>query len=198
MMATLKERVDETPAEAFLSTAQQYHLAAATLLPLYQRAESPLYFLFAHAIELALKAYLRSRGLSAPRGQRGHALQGLFEQCQRKGLQVAATCGMLIHLSGKSENKQHGFRYFVFEPKGRPDINYLREVVDELMGVVEEEVHKKPTKGLSGAAPKVSQWASQRRNRRFLTPVASSVVVALGITLWAAATQKCIHRRRRP
>ena len=189
MMATLKERVDETPAEAFLSTAQQYHLAAATLLPLYQRAESPLYFLFAHAIELALKAYLRSRGLSAPRGQRGHALQGLFEQCQRKGLQVGCDLRNVIHLL-ESENKQHGFRYFVFEPKGRPDINYLREVVDELMGVVEEEVHKKPTKGLSGAVLKFHSGQAERRNRRFLTPVASSVVVALGITLWAAATQR--------
>jgi hypothetical protein len=86
MTTTLKRRVDEPPAEAFLNTAQQYHLAATTLLPLYQQAESPLYFLFTHVIELALKAYLRSHGLSPPRRQEGHALQKLFEQCQRKGL----------------------------------------------------------------------------------------------------------------
>jgi hypothetical protein len=51
----------------------------------------------------------------------------------------------------ESENKQHGFRYFVFEATSRPDINYLREVVDELMGVIEEEVNNRPTKGLAGA-----------------------------------------------
>src|SRR6266516_7100953 len=153
MAATLKGSVGEPPAEACLIMAQQYHLAATTLLPIHQRAEHPLYFLFTHAIELALKAYLRSRGLSTPRGQQGHALQKLFEQCQRNGLQGGFDLRNVIQLL-ESENKQHGFRYFLFAGTGRPDIKYLREVVDELMGVIEQEVKSRPTKGLAGAVLK--------------------------------------------
>jgi hypothetical protein len=146
-------KADETTAEAFLNTAKQYHLAARTLLPLHQQAESPLYFLFAHTIELAFKAYLRSRALATPRGQRGHALRDLREQCHKNGLQVGFDLRNVVQLL-ESENSRHGFRYFVFEGTGRPDINYLREVVDELMRVVEEEVAKRPTTGLSGAVLK--------------------------------------------
>jgi len=153
-MAKPKERLDNvTQAEAFLNTAQQYHLAATTLLPLHQQVESPLYFLYTHALELALKAYLRSHGLPTPLGQPGHALQALFEQCQRKGLQVHSDLRGVIDLL-ESENKLHGFRYFVFKATGRPEINYCRKVVDELMGVVAEEVKKRPTKGLSSAVMK--------------------------------------------
>jgi HEPN domain-containing protein len=97
-MTTLKGRVDETPAEAFLNTAQQYHLAATTLLPIHQRAASPLYFLFTHALELALKAYLRSRGHATPRGSHGHALRDLLEQCHRNGLQVGLDLRNVVQL----------------------------------------------------------------------------------------------------
>ena len=46
-------KADETTAEAFLNTVQQYHLAARTLLPLHQQAESTFCFLFVHTNELA-------------------------------------------------------------------------------------------------------------------------------------------------
>jgi HEPN domain-containing protein len=143
-MTTPKKRVEESPAEAFLSRARQYHLAATTLLPLYQQVESPLYFLFTHALELALKAYLRSHGLPTPRGPQGHALRDLLEQCYRNGLQVGCDLQNVVQLL-ESENSRHGFRYFLFEGTARPEINYLREVVDELMQVIEEEVSKRPT-----------------------------------------------------
>ncbi len=154
MAETFKGRGDETTAEAFLNMAQQYHLAATTLFPIYQRVEPPLYLLFTHAIELALKAYLRSYGLSTPRGQQGHALQGLLAQCKRNGLQVGSDLQNVIQLL-ESENKQHGFRYFVFEATHRPDINYVREVVDKLMRIIEAEVNNRPTKGLVGAVLKI-------------------------------------------
>jgi HEPN domain-containing protein len=121
-MTTLKGRGDETPAEAFLTTAKQYHLAAITLLTIHQRVEAPLYFLFTHALELALKTYLRSRGLATPRGPQGHALRDLLEQCYRNGLQVGLDLRNVVQLL-ESENSRHGFRYFVFEGTGRPDIN---------------------------------------------------------------------------
>jgi hypothetical protein len=151
-----------TWAEAFLNTAQEYHFAATKLLPLHQQLESPLYFLFTHALELALKAYLRSHGLPTPLGQPGHALKALFEQCQRKGLHVHSDLRGIIDLLG-SENELHGFRYFVFKATARPDINYVREVVDELMGVVAEEVKKRHTKGLSGAVMKFTVGKPEKK-----------------------------------
>jgi HEPN domain-containing protein len=129
-----------------------YYRAARTLLQLHQQAESPLYFLFVHTIALAFKAYLRSRGIVTPRGQRGHALRDLLEQCHRNGLQVDLDLRNVVQLL-ESENSRHGFRYFVFEGTGRPDINYLREVVNELMRVI-EEVIKRPTTGLSSVVLK--------------------------------------------
>jgi len=147
-MTTPKKRVEESPAEAFLSMARQYHLAATTLLPLDQQVEYPLYFLFTHALELALKAYLRSHGLLTPRGLQGHALRDLLEQCYSNGLQVGRDLQRdLQNVVGllEYENSKHGFRYFLFETTGRPGIDYLGAVVDELMPVIEEEVSKRPT-----------------------------------------------------
>jgi hypothetical protein len=149
-MTTPKKRVEESPAEAFLSMARQYHLAATTLLPLYQQVKSPLYFLFTHALELALKAYLRSHGLPTPRGSQGHALRDLLEQCHRNGLQVGLDLQNVVQLL-ESENSRHGFRYFLFEGAGQPEINWLHEVVDELMRVIEKEVSKRPTQRLASA-----------------------------------------------
>src|SRR5262245_19201526 len=79
-MMTKKERgLSEPTFQAFLSKAQQYHFGATTLFSAACRAESPLYFLYTQTIELALKALLRSRGLSIPRT---HALRSLCRQCQ--------------------------------------------------------------------------------------------------------------------
>lgn len=161
MMAKL-ERGGETPAEAFLNTAQQYHLAATALLPLHQQVDSPLYFLFTHAIELAFKAYLRSHGLPTPQGPEGHALQDLFERCRGEGLQGHSELRNVIQLL-ESENKWHGFRYFLFKGTGRPEINYLREVVDELMVVVAEEVKMRPSEGLSGAVLKITVGKPEKK-----------------------------------
>lgn len=134
----------ECSAEAFLNMAQEYHLAATTLFPLRGRAESPLYFLYTHTLELALKAYLRSHGR---RVARTHKLPRLLQLCADDGLRVHFDLRNVIHLL-ESENKEHGFRYFVFAATGKPEITYLREVVDDLMTVVVEEVKKRPSTDL--------------------------------------------------
>ena len=145
-----KSKADAPTAEAFLHTAQQYHLAARTLLPLHQQVESPLYFLFAHTIELAFKAYLRSHGPEPPRW---HKLRDLLEQCHSNGLQVGLDLLNVVQLLDY-EHRRHGFRYFLFESTGRPDINWLCEVVDALMPIIEEEVSTRPTTGGSSAVLK--------------------------------------------
>ena len=53
-----------------------------------------------------------------------------------------------IHLL-ESENEEQGFRYFVRKSASMPEITYLREVVDELMAFVNEEVKRRPSAGLN-------------------------------------------------
>jgi hypothetical protein len=152
----------ETPAEAFLKTAHEYHLAATTLLSIQQQVESPLYYLYAHSIELCLKAYLRSYELPTPLGKRGHALGALLDQCQGKGLSLRTDVRNVIRLL-ESEHRFHGFRYFVFRATSRPEINYLREVADELIQVVSEEVGKGATPGPSKAVLKFTVGKPEKK-----------------------------------
>ena len=104
--------------------------------------ESPRYFLYAHAIEFAFKAYLRSRGIPTVR-LKGHDLQKLLKSCLEKGLQAPSDLAAVIgHL--QSENEEHGFRYFRFNGTSRPEIHWLRTIADGLLDVVVEEVKKSP------------------------------------------------------
>lgn len=130
----------EPTAEAHLYTAQQYHLAANKLFAFGQEVEMPLYFLYAHTIELALKAFLRSLGERVPRI---HTLPALSELCGEHGLKVSSDVLQVISLLD-SETRFHGFRYFAFVNAGKPSLDYLREAVDELMAIVSERVSNAP------------------------------------------------------
>lgn len=141
-----------SPAGALLGFARQYHLAATTLLPHHAKVQAPIYFLYAHTIELALKAYLRSHGVPL---QSKHALGMMLEECQRIGLRVHSDLEFVIRLL-ESENKLHGFRYFVFKGATKPEIDYVREVVNDLMAAVTEEVGKRPAKIVSRGVLKVT------------------------------------------
>jgi hypothetical protein len=121
--------------------AREYHRAANTLF-IAKEVASPLYFLYAHTFELAFKAYLAAHRASVPiRGKRAHDLGSLCKSCQNHGLRVNRELTDVIHLL-ESENKEHGFRYFVFKPTGIPEIGYLREVVDDLMVIVAKDVER--------------------------------------------------------
>ena len=52
----------------------------------------------------------------------------------------------------ESENKLHGFRYFVFKGTIKPEMKYLREVADRLMIVVANEVEKSPLQTVAKGA----------------------------------------------
>lgn len=139
-----RRKPPEPSAEAFLNMAREYHVAANTPFSIGRDTMSPLYFLYTHAIELAFKAYLRSFGCSVPRI---HGLQSLCERCQAHGLQENIDLANVIRLL-ESENEVHGFRYFAFISTGVPEIGYLRQVVDDLMITVTDEVKKKPGENL--------------------------------------------------
>lgn len=88
--------------------ARDYALAALVVRAA-QRSEIALvpYFLAGHAIELALKAYLRGAGLGASElssRRFGHNLQALLDECHRRGFDRSVRLGSrqrsALHLLG--------------------------------------------------------------------------------------------------
>ena len=136
-------KVSKPSPGAFLNMAREYHSAANTLFPIAKDVTSPIYFLYAHTLELAFKAYLGLHGCSVPQI---HDLESLFKSCQKHGLHVNRELANIIRLL-ESENKIHGFRYFAFVSTGIPEIGYLRHVVDDLMVTVASNVEKTLSKG---------------------------------------------------
>ena len=156
---TVKRALEEVPAVSYLSLAHCYHDAAGALFSVreqrIQTAPSdpggslfdPIYFLYFHTMELALKAFIRAHGreiLGTPR--ESHKLTELYQECRALGLvigtgrqsEIANIVGLL-----ESGNNYQGFRYFNV-PAGpritgvwRPEIGWTREVVDALMRTVE-------------------------------------------------------------
>lgn len=116
-------------ANAFLSLANQYYLAGSKLFSFQEKIEAPVYFLFTHSIELTLKAYLN---LHQPYTKRIHSNEVLIKECIKEGLLVSDEIIFLIRTL-ENENKEHGFRYFIFKPTVKPSLNYLQEVAKELL-----------------------------------------------------------------
>jgi len=136
------KKVPKPSVGAFLNMAREYHLAATTLFPIAKDVTSPIYFLYAHTLELVFKAYLGSHGCSVPQI---HDLASLCKSCQKHGLQVNRQLANVIHLL-ESENKLHGFRYFAFISTSLPEIGYLRQIVDDLMVTVTKDAEKRLSK----------------------------------------------------
>lgn len=129
----------ECPAEAFLNMAQQYHLATTTLFPLRGRSRLSTSY-------TRTRSSLRSKPISdrtAAECPTRTSSPLLLQQCADQGLRVRFDLKNVIHIL-ESENKVHGFRYFAFATTGKPEITYLREVVDDLMAVVVEEMKNRP------------------------------------------------------
>jgi hypothetical protein len=84
-------RPDRHP-KAYFDSAKGYQAAADRLLIVIEDGEGlpirdPVYFLFAHALELALKACLLSRGFQPARvGRSGHSISDLYGQCRDEKL----------------------------------------------------------------------------------------------------------------
>ena len=96
--------------KAYFDAARGYQSAADRLLLSTESGEKllirdPTYFLYAHAVELALKACLLSRGFNPPRrGPVGHRIDGLYHECRGHNLLGATDANReinnLIYLLG--------------------------------------------------------------------------------------------------
>jgi len=121
---------------AFLGYARQYHRAAEQLFDQFRDLYHPVYFLYFHTVELALKAFLLSLDV---RPKMGHKLTELYDECRKNGLVIGPEdqfqIGNIVSLL-ESGNKHNSFRYMVKTSRVLPSCSWAREVVGELMQAV--------------------------------------------------------------
>jgi hypothetical protein len=77
-------------ATSFLGVARQYQKAANLLYESDKTLSIPTYFMYMHAIELALKAFLRAADVPivADGKRKHHQITGLYEECRDLGLRI--------------------------------------------------------------------------------------------------------------
>jgi hypothetical protein len=145
-----------TPDEAmtFLNMARKYQKAGSRLLDSTEGGKAdpedalsdPIYFLFAHTLELTFKAFLLFRGEGIPTsGKAGHDIVELHRRSAALGLRLKEEAGSLPTIVEMlaNENEHHGFRYF--DPvKGNegiiPALPWTCEVVNALIAVIREQL----------------------------------------------------------
>jgi hypothetical protein len=130
---------ERTTAVGLFNTAQSYwrsaeHLNAAKIKVSHPQA--PLVFLFCHAIELYLKAFLRNKAHTLNELRKwGHNVANLAEAAKLDGLKLDAASGeTLLHIADADVAIES--RYIVTGFKTVPTIEALAEVAEELDGVV--------------------------------------------------------------
>jgi hypothetical protein len=101
-------------------------------------------FLYFHAVELALKAFLRSQNVRlAGTRLHTHKLAALYEEYRKLGLKIGVDdrfgIANIVSLL-ESGNDRQAFRYFNPESTVTADLAWTREVVDELMRSIEPYV----------------------------------------------------------
>ena len=133
-MPNTAQRTHATP-QAFLNFARQYYQAAEELAASKFRVTDARYFLYFHATELLLKAYLRARSVKS----RGHNISELYKECRNAGLTIDSEDKYGLHNVVnllESGNKDMGFRYFTLKSGSIPEMGWTREVVGQLMQAV--------------------------------------------------------------
>ena len=119
-------------AETYLQAANHLAETGGDVL----RFNAPIYFLYSHAMELTLKAFLRSKGATLEKLRRmGHALPALLERARAQGLTPGAKAEYDAELVALLDvyNSEHQFRYIVTGALRLPEIKALHEVAARLL-----------------------------------------------------------------
>ena len=128
---------------AYLTKARAFFSAAERLLNPNDAFDAPVNFLHGHAMELAFKAFLRTKDVIAVEKFKTHVLSVLCEECQARGLVVGPddktdlgnVVGILDHM-----NEAEGLRYFNPDLSMLPDPTWTHNTVGQLITVVASHV----------------------------------------------------------
>jgi len=110
----------------------------------------PIYFLYHHAAELALKACLLSHDLSV---RSGHSIGAFFERCRKERFlgmddEHLEMHNLMVFLD--ATDKGEGYRY-AGQSDFRPDVPWVQEVIGKLIAAVEPHVKAwAKKKGIAG------------------------------------------------
>src|SRR5580700_4082548 len=144
---TVQPATDEH-ATSFLGIARQYQKAANLVYDSNKNLISPIYFMYAHAIELGLKAFLRAANIPivADGKRKHHQITELYEECHGLGLRVGPDDrfdirNVVVLLQGA--NEEQGLRYFKQKGSWIPELSWTRDAVEKLLQAVEPSVKKK-------------------------------------------------------
>ena len=134
--------------------------------------QTPIYVLYAHAIELALKAFLRKSGIATEElGQHPfkHNVAALYKRAVELGLDPPAELARhfeeVCRLTHKS-NKRQAHRYWIAETTEAPRANWLRAVAHGIAETVASRMVGSVPASEPGAAPQ----AFGQRGTRFFGP----------------------------
>ena len=140
--------VADEHAVSFLGFAGQYQKAANLLCDSDKTLRMPIYFMYAHAIELALKAYLRAADVPivADKKRKHHKITELFRECQTLGLKVGpddvTDMGNVVALLDGA-NEEQGLRYFRTKGAAYPDLSWTKDAVERLLQAIEPAVKRR-------------------------------------------------------
>ena len=112
--------------------ATQYLKAAQALSPDDPDLSFPAQFLFAHALELMLKSYLASQGVTKKDIKNfNHRLVDIYQECCSQGLNTDKQVGLLVdHVAVM--NSDHDFRYPSSYNILMPTIEHCVEIIAKL------------------------------------------------------------------
>ena len=138
---------------SFYSLALAYRRAADLLLDHLDKEHAshgesylPIQFLYSHATELLLKAFLRLKGFSIDLAKRpyAHDLVKLYDESINHGLEVADLDQQSLRdLIRLLEDGHNDYQYRYFEKSfNTADSNWIRRDVCKLADAVEAEVEK--------------------------------------------------------
>lgn len=137
---------------AFLNYARSYASAADYLYDGKIKGQkidwdNPIYFLYFHAIESALKAHLRAQGVPTHELKKrdyGHQIEKLLNKCCELGLRLPYNQKLdFVNVARllDSGNRQSGFRYYNMDSGNIPEISWLRQATAEFLNVAQSMVH---------------------------------------------------------
>jgi hypothetical protein len=143
-----EEDIDRSPPIAILLSGESFFHSAQFLREgleakkLHLRFSMPVYYLYCHAIELILKAYLRSKGVSSSRlrsREFGHQLKALWNACLANELNVAKIKYTFIEQIIELLDPfaiDFEFRYVSVGFKTLPVLDAVEDAVQDLLAVV--------------------------------------------------------------
>jgi hypothetical protein len=126
----------------YLRFAKEYKAAAETLVDNPQGLFFVTYYLFCHALELLIKAYLKAVGFGEDdlKTKYRHNLEKLLQEAQNNGLDKYVSLSgseveVISQINAYYKNKE--LEYLILGFKFFPPLNELKSVLDRLCNIIE-------------------------------------------------------------